>query len=88
MTTTYLPVTCQLVGTVEDWTVAYSPLHREFTDRAEAFAWGIEELGHDDFRLATLVDGKLAAIGWGTDDFDPVEEDLPDIARQLARELA
>jgi len=90
MTITYLPVVCQLVGNLENWTAWHSAIEpgKTFTNRWDAISWGIDELDHDDFRIATLNDGKLAAIGWGADDFDPAEEDLPAIARQLALELA
>lgn len=88
MTTTYMPVACQLVGDLENWSTSYMSLGITCTDRADAVSCGIEELGHDAFRIATLIDGRLAAIGWGMDpDFDPAEEDLPDIARQLALTL-
>lgn len=84
----YLPVTCQLIGSLDDWECWHTSLGRSFTDRAEAIAWGIDELDHDDFRIATLIDGKLAAIGSGDKDFAPDEEDLPAIARQLSLEVA
>lgn len=92
MTTTYMPVTCQIVGNLELWHTAYHSLGRQFDDRAEAHAWGVEELDHDDFRVAILVDGKLDGIGWGAGPeaitFDPVEENLADIADQLGLDLA
>ncbi len=87
-----MPVTCQIVGSPELWHDEYTSLGRQFEDRAEAHAWGVEELDHDDFRIAVLVDGKLDGIGWGAGpeavDFDPVEENLADIADQLCLDLA
>lgn len=84
----FMPVTCSILGNLEDWECVHASIGRSFADRAEAIAWGVEALGHDDFRIATLVEGRLSAIGWGMDDFDPDEEDLPDIARQMALEVA
>lgn len=78
MTTIYPPVTCQLVGNLESYVAFHSDLGRTFFDRERAIAWGIEELGHDDFRIATLTDGRLTAIGWG----------LTEIARQLGYKVA
>ncbi len=88
MTTTYLPVTCQIVGNLDNFEHSYSLLGCEFSNRWDASSWGIDELGHDDFNIATLVDGELAAIGWGIDDFEPADSDLPDVARQLGVQLA
>ena len=89
MATEYLPVRCEIVGNPGRWEDVHTSLGRTFTDRQEAIDWGIAELDHDDFRIATLVDGKLAAIGWGIDDFGPDDgEDLLAIARQLSVEVA
>jgi hypothetical protein len=84
----YMPVTGHLVGNLDEFDIVYTGLGCTFTSRSAAIAWGIDKLNHDDFRIATLVDGRLAAIGWGQKDFDPIEENLPAIARQLSLEVA
>lgn len=88
MTTTYTPVTCQLVGNLESYVAFHSDLGRTFVDRQQAITWAIDELGHDDSRIATLTDGRLTAIGWGLSDFGPDEEDLAEIAGHLGYEVA
>lgn len=87
MITAYMPVTCRIVGNLDEYDIVHTGLGRTFTDRGEAIAWGMDELDHDDFRIATLVGGRLAAIGWGDKDFTADEEDLPEIAAQLALEV-
>jgi len=90
MTTQYLVVQHQISGTLDNyWSDYTDPLGRRFDDRDEAIRAGIDYFDHDDFNIATLVDGKLAAFGWGNDpDFDPDDCDLPEIARQLCLDLA
>lgn len=83
-----MPVTCRIVGNLDAYDIVHTSLGRTFTDRAEALAWGMDELDHDDFRIATLHDGRLAAVGCEDWDFTAEEiEDLPGIARQLGLEL-
>lgn len=65
MTTVYMPVQEHLIGTLDDYEFAYSASGGRFTDRREALEWGLEHYNSDDFRIATLVRGRLAAIGWG-----------------------
>ena len=49
----------------------------------------IEAIGHDDFCIATLEDGRLVAYGWGMDDFAPEDrDDLAEIARHLCLDAA
>lgn len=88
MTTVYIPVSCGLVGTLDDCTLVHEDSGRDFPTRAEALLWGYDYYGHDDFRIATVVDGRLTAIGWGDEDFDPAEENLPAVAAQLGYEVA
>lgn len=88
MITTYMPVTCNLVGNLDQYVCVHSDLGRSFENRWDAISWGVDELGHDDFRIATITDGRLAAIGWGVKDFSPEEEDLVEIAGQLGLEVA
>jgi hypothetical protein len=83
MTTTYMIVVQDVVNETGAWTTHYlgGPA---FDKRADAIAQGIEELGHDDFNIATLDNGRLVAYGWGDDDFGPdAGYDLGEIARQL-----
>lgn len=87
MTTEYIALRCQLVGNLESWSTAYDWDGERLPSRQAAVNHGWDLWDHDDFRIGILTDGKLTGIGWGLDiDFDPVEEDLPDIARQLALE--
>lgn len=59
------------------------------TDRAALVAATVDELGHDDFNIATVEGGRLVAFGWDGDDFGPDEDGTPhgghplvEIARQ------
>jgi hypothetical protein len=88
MTTTYTPVGFGLIGNLDHHTTVHEDSGRDFTDRTEALAWGEDYYGHDDFRIATKVDGRLTAIGVKLRDFGPGEEDLAQIAGQLGLELA
>lgn len=88
MTTLYIPVTVGLVGSLDDCTAVHEDSGRDFTDRGEALSWGMDYFGHDDFRIATVVDGRLTAIGGRDRDFGPDEEDLTEIAGQLGYEVA
>lgn len=88
MTTLYIPVTCNLIGNLDQYVCFHSDLGRTFENRWDANSWGVDELGHDDFRIATVTDGRLTAIGWGEKDFGPDEEDLGEIAGQLGYEVA
>jgi hypothetical protein len=96
MAVTYLPMTCQLIGTPADYDTVHARIGDGFQYgyRPDAHAYAFDELGHDDFRIATIVDGKLAGIGWGPGDtpdsvdFDPDEEGLAEIAAQLGLDLA
>jgi hypothetical protein len=83
---TYLVVVPQIVGNLESWSMSFtSPLPGQFTDRPEALRAGEQELGHDDFCIATLRGGKLFAYGFGMDDFAPEDRDgLAEIGRQLS----
>jgi hypothetical protein len=87
MTTTFTPVGCGLVGNLDHYTTVREDSGRDFTDRTEALAWGEDYYGHDGFRIATKVDGRLTAIGFAMSDFGPGEEDLAEIAAQLGVEL-
>ena len=88
MTTTYMPVSMHVYSDGDDFDIVYSSSERQFTDRTEALTWGVEHYGSDDFRIATLTDGRLSAVGWGHDDFDPAGEDLPSAAANLGVEVA
>lgn len=43
--------------------------------RTAALKAGWRELGHDDFNIGTLEDGRLVAFGWGDWDFGPEHGD-------------
>lgn len=47
------------------------------TDRADLIARAEADLGHDDFNIATIVDGRIVAFGWGMDDFGADEDGAP-----------
>lgn len=82
MTTTYLAAVQQIWGHYDsegDWQdgVNYLPHGDPFADRAALVAVTTEELGHDDLNVATLVDARLVAFGWGGNDFGPDEDGAP-----------
>ncbi|GAA2623709.1 hypothetical protein GCM10010399_63710 [Dactylosporangium fulvum] len=90
MTTMFVVVKQQIVGTPADYEVVYDCNGIEHQDRAEAIRLGVEALDHDDFSIATVVGGRLVAFGFGMDDFGPDEDgaphgghDLDEIARQI-----
>lgn len=87
--TTYLVVTQQLYGHPDDHQTVYgTPPVPTFTTRDQANRAGTAHLGHDDFNIATLIDGRLAAFGHGDGDFTPAEfPDLVEVAEQLGLEL-
>jgi hypothetical protein len=84
-------VQLHIVGTSGDWHDEHTSDSVEHPTRDAAWRAGWADLDHDDFRIATLRDGKLAAIGWGSGegqrDFDPEEEGLAGIAEQLGLEV-
>lgn len=89
MTTTFMPVRLHVSYSDEHgYADFYTSMGQTFTDRAKAIRWGFAELNHDDFRIATLVNGRLSAIGFEMRDFDPDEEGLPEIAANLGLEVA
>ncbi len=57
--------------------VDYVPSGPLGTDRASLVAAAIDGLGHDDFCVATVVDGRVVAFGHGMDDFGPDEDGAP-----------
>lgn len=90
MTTHFLIVTQHLWLNETGDGVTYASDGREYVDRAAALIDGQFDLGHDDFNIATVTDGRLTAFGWGMGDFDPDEDgtphgghDLDEIARQI-----
>jgi hypothetical protein len=89
VTTTFMPVVARRFGDASSFeTVHFRISDHAFDDRAAAVSYGLGCLNHDDFRIATLVDGRLAAIGSHTWDFTADEEDLPEIAGQLGFEVS
>ena len=91
MTTTFIATACHTVGTADNYETVYDSDHIEHPTREGAWSHGCKIYGSDDFRIATLTDGQLTAIGWGAGDdakdFDPIDEDLGGIARQLGLRL-
>jgi len=87
VSTTYIAISCQLVGTSSDPDVAYGWDGTQHLTREDAHRHGWDIYDSDDFRIGVLVDGQLAGIGFGIGedaiDFDPVEEGLPAIAAHL-----
>ena len=57
--------------------VDYVPHGDPSTDRAALFAAAVDELGHDDFNVATVVDGRVVAFGYDVEDFGPDEDGAP-----------
>jgi hypothetical protein len=47
------------------------------TDRAALINATVDDLGHDDFNIATVDDGRLVAFGHGMDDFGPDDDGVP-----------
>lgn len=62
---------------------------RRYLDRSEALRVTENELGHDDFNIATVDDGRIVAFGFGMNDFGDGEDgphggyDLAEIGRQI-----
>lgn len=90
MGTHYLIITQHLWLNETGDGVNYATDGREFVNRETALRLATHELGHDDFNIATVVDGRLVAFGWGMNDFGPDEDgaphgghDLDEIARQI-----
>jgi hypothetical protein len=88
VTTEYRVVQCRAWMNDTGFGFTYTDLHLAGPDRATVIAAGIDDLEHDDFLIATLVDGRLAAAGHDMGDFTPEDADLPEIARQLCLDLA
>jgi hypothetical protein len=85
--TEFMPVRLQIFYNDRDgFTAGRSPLGPTFTDREQAIAWAAETLNTDDFQIATLHNGRLAAIGFEMRDFD--DEDLTAIAADIGLEPA
>jgi hypothetical protein len=82
---TFMVVRTQIFGTPGDWVESYSSDCCEWQRRARAIADGIEELGHDDFNIATIENGKVVAFGHGMTDFGPDEDGSPHYGHDLAR---
>lgn len=82
----YIVVTQDIHGDLENhWNVYRQPISCVYADRADANRLGEIGLGHDDFCIATLRDGKLYAYGPDMNDFPPEDRDsLEEIAGQLA----
>jgi hypothetical protein len=91
VTTTYLATAGQIVGTANSYETVYHTDGIQHPTRVAAWVHGCRTYGSDDFRIATLTDGCLTAIGWGAGgeakDFDPIDEDLGGLARQLGLKL-
>ncbi len=90
MTTTYLIVRQQVWGGSDpdtgEWAdgVDYLPHGEPATDRAALVAAAEVELGHDDFNVLTIVDGRPAAFGHNMADFGPDEDGNPHGGYDLA----
>lgn len=82
---TFIVITSQIVGTVDNWAYSYSSDLTRHAEREDAIECGERDLGHDDFCIGTLDGaGRLVAYGWGMDDFDREDrDDLGEIAQQL-----
>lgn len=73
----YLVVVQQLWLNESGHGVDYVPSGPLWQDRAALVAAALDDLGHDDFSVATVVDGRVVAFGWGMDDFGPDEDGAP-----------
>lgn len=89
MTTEYLIVVQQLWLNETGHGTDYHRFGRPHADRSKAIQAALDDLDHDDFSVATVVDGRIVAFGWMFDDFG-VEDgephgghDLAEIARQV-----
>jgi hypothetical protein len=80
----YLVVATRIVGNPADWSHSYSSDLELFDDRQAAIDHGIEDLGHDDFNIATIRGGRIVAFGFDMEDFAAGDcDDLTEIERQL-----
>lgn len=63
-TTGWVWVQGQIVGTLEDYHHVYHWNGGTFTTSEDAIKAGGRELGHDDFNVAHVVNGKVVWWGW------------------------
>lgn len=84
----FMPIRLHIYYDGVVWDDSYSSSGRLFSDRQMAIDFGIELYRSDDFRIATLIDGRLAAVGCGYEDFSPVAAFLAEVARHLELEVA
>lgn len=63
--------------------VDYMPSGPLGTDRAALVAAAFDDLGHDDFNVATVVDGRVVAFGGADRDFGPDEDGAPHYGHDL-----
>lgn len=81
----YMVVVTQIVGSPADWSRDHNSDLELFTDRQAAIDHGWALHDHDDFNIATIVDGRIVAYGFEHEDFPNPEEDFDaaEIERQL-----
>lgn len=54
----------QIVGTLDNYSTVYTQAGGLFTNQDAACKAGVKILGHDDFNVAHVVDGKVVWWGW------------------------
>lgn len=89
MTTEYVAVQQQIWGYEKpDGTFThgtdFTAIGPPAADRRTCHAEAVAELGHDDFNIATLHDGRLVAFGYEDTDFGPDEDGAPHGGYDLA----
>lgn len=90
MSTEFVVVQTQIVGNPRDgyefvsWEVARRP------SLYSAKRVGLAELGHDDFNIAVLDDGRLTRWTWMGEDTEPptTHDELVELAESLGWEVA
>jgi hypothetical protein len=80
----FIVVRQQIIGLPEAWSTQYSWDGQRHDTRQAAIDAGLRGLGHDDFNVGTVEDGRLVAFGWDQYDFAPAAGyDLDEIGRQI-----
>lgn len=83
MTTTYLPLSVQLVGGVHECRTDYYAVSERKESRAYAITAGFQHFEHDDFLIAVIDCDMLVRLDWMDEPRDWDAEEIADAAGQL-----
>lgn len=72
--TEYVVIIVQIVGSADEWAMAYYPDDNRFDDRDECIKYGVEKHDHDDFLIAIIRGNKVVGTAWQHDDRTETEE--------------